>query len=48
MRKLTTDLYPVASLRKVELYLHPPNAFMAWCLIKHREEFTFSHKDKLK
>jgi len=26
----------------VELYLHSPNAFMAWCLVKHRDSFTFT------
>jgi hypothetical protein len=25
----------------VELYLHP-NVFMAWCLVKHRDNFTFT------
>jgi hypothetical protein len=26
----------------VELYLHSHYAFMAWCLIKHRDNFTFT------
>jgi hypothetical protein len=26
----------------VELYLHSQYAFMAWCLVKHRENFTFT------
>jgi hypothetical protein len=25
----------------VELYLHSQYAFMAWCLVKHRDNFTF-------
>jgi hypothetical protein len=25
----------------VELYLHPHYAFMAWCLVKHKDNFTF-------
>jgi len=26
----------------VELYLHSPEyVFMAWCLVKHRDNFTF-------
>jgi hypothetical protein len=25
----------------VELYLHPQYAFMVWCLVKHRDNFTF-------
>jgi len=24
----------------MELYLHSPNVFMAWCLVKHRDNFT--------
>jgi len=27
--------------RGVELYLHSPNVFMAWCLVEHRDNFTF-------
>jgi hypothetical protein len=26
----------------VELYLHSLYAFMAWCLVKHRNNFTFA------
>jgi len=25
----------------VELYLHTQDVFMAWCLVKHRDNFTF-------
>jgi hypothetical protein len=25
----------------VELYLHPQYAFMAWCLVEHRDNVTF-------
>jgi hypothetical protein len=25
----------------VELYLHSRNVFMAWCLVKHRDNLTF-------
>jgi len=25
----------------MELHLHSPNVFMAWCLVKHRDNFTF-------
>jgi len=25
----------------VELYVHSPNVFIAWCLVKHRDNFTF-------
>jgi hypothetical protein len=25
----------------MELYFHSPNVFMAWCLVKHRDNFTF-------
>jgi hypothetical protein len=32
--KLTTHLHLVPRLRMVELYLHPPYIFMAWCFIK--------------
>jgi hypothetical protein len=24
-----------------ELYLHPQYVFMAWCIVKHRDNFTF-------
>jgi hypothetical protein len=24
----------------VQLYLHSPNVFLAWCLIKYRDNFT--------
>jgi hypothetical protein len=27
---------------RVELYLHPQYASMAWCLVKHRNKFTFT------
>jgi hypothetical protein len=26
----------------VEIYLHYPNVFMALCLVKHRDNFTFT------
>jgi hypothetical protein len=26
----------------VELYLHPQYVFMAWCLVEHRDIFTFT------
>jgi hypothetical protein len=26
----------------MELHLHSPYAFMAWWLVKHREDFTFT------
>jgi hypothetical protein len=26
----------------VALYLHPQYIFMAWCLVKQREKFTFT------
>jgi hypothetical protein len=33
----------------VELYLHPPQVLMAWCLlIKHRDNFAFYLLDHLK
>jgi hypothetical protein len=28
----------------MELYLHSPYIFMVWCLIKHRENLTFTHR----
>jgi hypothetical protein len=39
--KLTTDLHLVPRSRMVELYLHSPYVFMAWCWIKYRGKFTF-------
>jgi hypothetical protein len=27
---------------RVELYLHPPYAFMAWYFVKHRYNYTFT------
>jgi hypothetical protein len=33
----------------MELYLHfPQYAFMAWCLVKHRDNFTFTFYLKVK
>jgi hypothetical protein len=26
----------------VEIYLHSPEVFMEWCLVKHRDNFTFT------
>jgi len=26
----------------MELYLHSPVHFMAWCIVKHRDNFTFT------
>jgi hypothetical protein len=26
----------------VALYLHPQYIFMVWCLVKHRDNFTFT------
>jgi hypothetical protein len=31
----------------VELYLHLQYAFMAWCLVKHRDNFTFTFEGKM-
>jgi hypothetical protein len=28
------------------LYLHPPYSFMVWCLVKHRDNFTFICDEK--
>jgi hypothetical protein len=39
---LTTHLYLVPRSRMVELYLHFPNVFTAWCLIKYKERYTFT------
>jgi hypothetical protein len=25
----------------VELYIHSPNVFVTWCLVKYRDNFTF-------
>jgi len=40
--KLTTHIHLVLRLKHVELYLHPSYVFMAWCLVKHRDNFTFT------
>jgi hypothetical protein len=32
----------------VELYLHSQYTFMAWCLVKHRDNFTFTFTDENK
>jgi hypothetical protein len=37
---LTTHLHLVPRLRIVELYLHSPYVFMAWCSIIFRHNFT--------
>jgi len=32
----------------VALYLHPQCVFIAWCLVKHRDKFTFTFtKDRI-
>jgi hypothetical protein len=43
--KLTTHLHLVQRVKCVELYLHSPYVFMAWCLAKYRDNvtFTFTH-----
>jgi len=41
--------YP-SSAEFMELYLHSPCIFVAWCLVKHRDSFTFTlriHKHEL-
>jgi hypothetical protein len=38
---LITHLLLVPSQKWVELYLHPQYVFMAWWLVKHRDNFTF-------
>jgi hypothetical protein len=40
--KLTTHLYLVLKSRMVEIYLHSPYIFLAWCLIRHRDSFTLT------
>jgi hypothetical protein len=40
--KLTTHLHSVSRLRCTKLYPTPPYDFMAWCLIKHGGNFTFT------
>jgi hypothetical protein len=38
--KLITHLYLVSRSKNAWNYLHSPNVFMAWCLVKHRDNFT--------
>jgi hypothetical protein len=38
--KLTTHVHLMMRSRMMELYIHSP-IFMAWCLVKHRDNFTF-------
>jgi hypothetical protein len=39
--KLTTHLHLMPRPKMVELYSHSSDVFMAWCLIKYRDSFTF-------
>jgi hypothetical protein len=41
---LRTDIYllPRSIMPVLYEYLHSPYAFMAWCLIKHRDDFTIA------
>jgi hypothetical protein len=45
--KLTIHLQLVPRQRTVELYLHTPYIFIAWCLIKYRHNSTFSCHQEL-
>jgi hypothetical protein len=40
--KLTIHLHLVPRLRILEIHFHSPYIFMAWCLIKPRDKFTFT------
>jgi len=41
--KLTTHLHLVPRSRNERIYTSTPQyAFVAWCLVKHRDNFTFT------
>jgi hypothetical protein len=42
---LTTHLHLMPRLKKVELYFHFPSILMAWCLVKHRDNFALPVSD---
>jgi hypothetical protein len=39
------SLLSSAKVKSVELYLHSPYIFMAWCLRQHRDKFTLTLND---
>jgi hypothetical protein len=37
-----SPIYSAEAKECMELYLHPQYNFMVWCLVKHRDKFTFT------